>query len=137
MKYNIKDTNGFTLLEILVSLSIIAIVLISLFRMQSSNINLINSEKFYSIAPYLAQKKIADIESKLLFSNESDANISGDFKEDFPKYKWEYNISNFIFPDTDIISKQQAENFKKINIEISYQDKYLFKISTWKFIQNE
>ncbi|OQY00799.1 MAG: hypothetical protein B6I26_05840 [Desulfobacteraceae bacterium 4572_130] len=135
MKYNIKDTNGFTLLEILVSLSIIAIILISLFRMQSSNINLINSEKFYSIALYLAQKKIAEIESKLLISDESD--VSGDFGKNFPKYKWKYSISNFIFSDTDIISKKGLENFKKINLDILYQDKYLFKISTWKFIQNE
>ena len=57
---------GFTLLEIMVAISIIAIVLIAVFKMHYQTINLNLATRFYSTAPLLAQNKIAELEATSL-----------------------------------------------------------------------
>ncbi len=52
---------GFTLLEVLVALSIIAIVIVSVLRLQGQSVGMNEISRFYTTAPFLAQKKIAEI----------------------------------------------------------------------------
>ncbi|MGD9733543.1 MAG: prepilin-type N-terminal cleavage/methylation domain-containing protein, partial [Desulfamplus sp.] len=56
---------GFTLLEIMVSIFIIALVLVAVFKIQSSTIRLSVAGEFYSTASHLARQKMADIEQTL------------------------------------------------------------------------
>jgi len=52
---------GFTLLEVLLSVSIIAIVLVSALRLQGQSVTMNESARFYSTAPFLAQQKMAEV----------------------------------------------------------------------------
>ncbi len=52
---------GFTLLEVLISVSIIAIVLVSALRLQGQSVTMNESARFYSTAPFLAQQKMAEV----------------------------------------------------------------------------
>ncbi len=54
-KKNLFSSQGVTLLELVVSISIIALVFVSLFRMQSGSIDLLEAGRFYTNAPVLAQ----------------------------------------------------------------------------------
>ncbi|MFO7972965.1 MAG: prepilin-type N-terminal cleavage/methylation domain-containing protein [Desulfobacterales bacterium] len=63
--WNLQPDSGFTLLEIMVALSIIAIVLVSVYKMQAQSISMIYASKFYATAPLLAQLKIAEVEQGL------------------------------------------------------------------------
>lgn len=55
---------GFTLLEVLVALAIIAIVIVSALRLQGQSVGMNEISRFYATAPFLAQKKIAEIRTE-------------------------------------------------------------------------
>ena len=80
---------GFTLLEVLVSLAIIATVLVSLIRLQGQTISMNETVRFYSLAPFLAQARIAQIRMEPgSFMGED----SGDFGPDFSGYTWQSRV---------------------------------------------
>lgn len=135
---------GFTLLEMMVSIFILALVLVSVFKIQSATIRLSVSGQFYSTASHLARQKMADIEHKLSdpsTSNELSADeISGDFGDAFPGYKWQCVIKNFDISGSQIpegvIKTGELQKFKNITIGISYRDEFSFQVTSWRFIQN-
>ncbi len=53
--------SGFTLLEVLVAVTIIAIVLVSALRLQGQSVTMNETTVFYATAPFLAQKKMAEV----------------------------------------------------------------------------
>ena len=55
------DCGGFTLLEVLVALSIIAIVLVAALRLQGQSVTMNETARFYAAAPFLAQQKMAEV----------------------------------------------------------------------------
>ncbi|WP_457551868.1 type IV pilus modification PilV family protein [Desulfobacula sp.] len=131
-KYILNLNNkGFTLLEVMVSVSIIALILTSLFRMQSATIELATAGKFNSIAQVLAQQLIARIEND--FVNWSE--FEGDFGETFPGFAWVCEITDTSFEELDFISEKNYNNFKKIYIKIIDPSKQRsYKITTWRFV---
>lgn len=81
-----KGERGFTLLEVLVALSIIAIVLISVMRLQGQSITMNETARFYSVAPFLAQAKMAEIRND---PENYAGGDSGDFDKTFADYNWQ------------------------------------------------
>ena len=76
---------GFTLLEVMVAVAIIAIALTTLFGSQSQSVSLACESRFYTTAPLLAQEKMAE----LVVAGLADVNVdSGDCGADFPGYRW-------------------------------------------------
>jgi len=136
----IPKNQGFTLLEMMVSISILALVLVSVFKMQSGTIRLSVAGQFYSTASQLARQKMAEIEQQL--RDPSMVNeLSGEFGDAFPGYQWECAINSLELSGSQIpegaIEKKDLQRLKKIDIEISYRDESSFKITSWRFIQNE
>ncbi len=138
LKYSLPKINyrGFTLLEVMISVSIIAFIFVSIFRMQSGTIDLALSGKFNSIAPMLAKKLLNDASSDLINWSE----FEGDFGDRFPGIQWRMEISESLFETDDLISKDNQARFKKIQIEIiksygSYgsSGKKKLKVTTWRF----
>ncbi len=78
--------SGFTLLEVLVSLSIIAIVMVSVIRLQGQTIGMCEAVKFYSIAPFLAQDKISEA---ILDPETFHGGATGDFRPELSGWTWE------------------------------------------------
>ena len=79
------DNKGFTLLEVMVAMAIMAITLIALLDSESASISRASEAKFTISASFLAQQKISEIEvldPDELFSD------SGDFGDDYPGYTW-------------------------------------------------
>ena len=121
--------NGFTLLEILVSLSIVSIVFVSLFKMQSSSILLAEHGRFNSTAPLLARQAIAICERSL----EENSTLEGDFGDDFPGYQWRGEVSEYQAFDSTLISETAAKQLKKITIEILHGNAN-FTLTTWRYL---
>lgn len=118
-------------MEVMISVSIIALVLTSLFRMQSSTIELATAGKFNSIAPALAQQLLVKIEQDTANWSE----FEGDFKETFPGFTWSCKISDSFFEEVDFISEENTDSFKKIEIEIKDSSRQRsYKINTWRFV---
>jgi prepilin-type N-terminal cleavage/methylation domain-containing protein len=88
-----KLARGFTLLEVMISIAILAFALLGIVSSQSLVIKMFSETKNTTIGTILAQNKIANLE--LEFKNKGFGEIpeeaNGDFSIDgYPDYKWSY-----------------------------------------------
>jgi general secretion pathway protein I len=127
---NLQSDLGFTLLEIMVAISIIGIVLVSVYKMHAQTISMNYEARFYTTAPLLAQLKMADLETKLL---EEQTNDSGDFGDEFPGYRW-----NVVIDDVESEALgDTAEDLKEINVFVSFNnDEFTYSLRTYIFSQD-
>lgn len=113
---NLKPcAGGFTLLEILVSLSIISVVLLSVYRVHSQTITMSREAGFYATAPFLANAKMAEIDAAI---PEPAQEGTGDFGDDYPDYHWTVEIS-------DVLSEalgETADDLKQIDITVLFDE---------------
>ncbi|HUV77925.1 MAG TPA: prepilin-type N-terminal cleavage/methylation domain-containing protein [Desulfobacterales bacterium] len=127
---NPQSKAGFTLLEIMVAISIMAIVLVTVFRMHAQTLSMTYSARFYATSPLLAQKKMVEIES---IGQQDMTDDSGDFGDEFPGYRWRVAVD-------DVESKALggvAENLKKIDILVTLNnDEFTYSVRTYKFLQD-
>lgn len=125
---NLQPDSGFTLLEIMVALSIIAIVLVSVYKMQAQTISMNYAARFYATAPLLAQLKIAELETENL---EEQADDSGDFGDEFPGYRWNVVIDDI---ESETLGRI-GENLKQIDINVSFNnDEFTYNLRTYRFV---
>jgi general secretion pathway protein I len=122
--------HGFTLIEIMAAISIIAIVLVSVYKLHAQSVAMTSEVKFYATAPMLAQKKMAELESK---SRKDISDESGDFGDQFPNYSFNIVIN-------DVESKELgnvADNLKRIDITVSFnKDEYTYDLRDYKLFQD-
>lgn len=90
---------GFTLLEVMVAMAILAIALTSLFGSQSTSVALATETRFNIQAPLLAKMQLARFQSE-----EEVLADSGDFDDEFPGFKWELQVEDAVFPESEISS---------------------------------
>jgi general secretion pathway protein I len=124
-----KRNWGFTLLEVMIALAIIAITLVTLLASQSQSLSLASEAKLNTMAALLAQSKMAEIEAE---NPEDLASDSGDFGEDFPNYHWNLTVSNPGFSGAE----QALEYLKQIDLVISWdeQDQYQYRLRLYRFV---
>lgn len=96
----------------MVSVSIIAIVLVSILRLQGQSITMNETIRFYTIAPLLADSKISEIR---LNPSNFDLSSSGDFGDDYPGYTWNVQIEEL---KINVIESPEL-TLKKIDVFIS------------------
>lgn len=114
----------------MVALSIIAIVLVSVYKLQAQNLSMNYTSRFYTIAPLLAQGKITELANKPL----SDlADGTGDFGDDFPNYRWQVVVAGV---ESEALG-QSADNLKKIDVAIALNnDELIYRLRTYRFFNN-
>lgn len=132
-KGKMRDKNstggfGFTLLEVMVSVAIIAIALMAVLGSQSQGSSLANESKFNTTATFLAQLKMAEMETLSLNDMGSD---SGDFGEDFPGYRWEVSVQNLVVEELAI----NSERVKRIDVKVSLVNdlQLQFRLRVYRF----
>jgi general secretion pathway protein I len=99
-----KKKAGFTLLEVLVAMAILATTLVAVYQLQSQSISLAAEARFKTSAALLAQSKMADIETAASLTNRSE---DGDFGPDYPQYSWRLEIADAEMP-----------GFKKVEVTV-------------------
>ncbi len=108
--------DGFTLLEVMLAMSILAIALVAVFQSQSQSISMMARSRFDSAAPLLAQAKMAEIEA---ISSADVTSDSGDFGDDYPGYSWSFEIMGTEIPGVEKVEVAvKNENMKSENIFI-------------------
>jgi general secretion pathway protein I len=118
---------GFTLLEVMIALAVMSIVLVSVYRMHSQSLTMNAAARFYTLAPMLAQQKMAEMETQSSGSFPVD---SGDFGENYPGYSWQASL-------TDVASEvlgEVADDLNRIDLTVSFNnDQYSYNLRTYRF----
>jgi general secretion pathway protein I len=113
MPLKILCNRGFTLLEVMVAVALIAIALTALLGSQSQSVSFANSAKFETMAALLAQGKMSEIVLQGTGGLSSD---SGDFGEDYPGYAWNATVSDVSIPEEEALS----DYLKQIDITVTW-----------------
>jgi general secretion pathway protein I len=124
----LRATDGFTLLEVMVAVAIMSIVLLAVYRLHSQTLLMNHTERFYTLAPLLAQSKLTELQlrpAQDLFDD------SGDFGEDYSGYTWDVRIGT---AESELLGKE-AENLKKIDLRVRYTDDDLsYSLRSYRFM---
>ncbi len=122
-----KDS-GFTFLEVIVAVALLAISLTAVLGSQSQSVSLASEAKFYTTVTFLAQSKMAEIEAKGLDILSSD---SGDFGEDFPGYTWEVNVGDASLDYPENVSN----HLRQVTLTLSWgeNEHYQYTLKTYLF----
>jgi general secretion pathway protein I len=125
-----KRNSGFTFLEVMVAIAIIAITLVAVFGSQSQSLSLANEAKFSTTAALLAQSKMAEIEA---VNPEDLASDSGDFGENFPNYHWNLTVQDISFVGADEV----LSYLKQIDLSLFYgeQSQYQYGLRLYRFVR--
>ncbi len=120
-------STGFTLLEVMVALAVLAIALTSVYKLQGQTMLMSAKARFLIIAPQLAQAKLADVEGEG-FKDLGDG--SGDFGQDHPNYQWSISIEDI---PTELIT-EDVYHLAHININITHNDGNSYQLRTYRFL---
>lgn len=90
-KRNLQDRKGFTLLEVMIAMAILAISLVAVFRSQSQSVSMAGESRFLTTASLLAQGKMAEVEG---MKSQDLSNNNGAFGEDYPDYLWRIEVKD-------------------------------------------
>ena len=120
---------GFTLLEVMVAMAIMAIVLVSVYRMHSQTLAMNTANRFYTQAPMLARSQLAKLETG---SSGIIAGDSGDFGDKFPGYSWNVSTEEVAIEALGDVAK----DFKRIDLSVSFNNnEYVYNIKTYRLMQ--
>lgn len=115
------NQQGFTLLEVLIAIAILAISLSAIFGSQAQSLSLAAEAQFNIHSATLAQAKLAEYESGVKPLENED----GDFGEDFPGYTWKVEVLDAdledIFPSTTDLKKA----LQQIDVIVSWENEGL------------
>lgn len=122
----LPDKKGFTLLEVLVSLSILAIGLIAVVRSFSGTLQAGDFSRELTGAYLLAEGKISELET----TPQDILGIKrGDFGKDHPGYRWETEVNSTGNPDiqeaTVRVFWQEREKEERVELVTLLQTKPL------------
>ncbi|MEJ2038346.1 MAG: prepilin-type N-terminal cleavage/methylation domain-containing protein [Desulfosarcinaceae bacterium] len=125
-----RDRRGFTLLEVMVALAILAITLTSIYRLHAQTMVMSARARFYSQAPMLAQAKLAEMERKGI-ENSEDA--SGDFGDEHPGYSWSVRIEDANGALISEFLKDGQQHLVRIDVTITLGEEDTYALRTYRY----
>ena len=107
------DAAGFTLLEVMIAVGIIAIALVTLLGAQSQSVSIAAAARFDTTAALLAQRKLTEL---TLQGYQRVSSGEGDFGEDFPDFRWQAEVRELGEDETGL--KGLAGMLKVIDLNV-------------------
>jgi prepilin-type N-terminal cleavage/methylation domain-containing protein len=92
MVYARGQSRGFTLIEVLVSVMLLAVVLPTVMGGVSLSLRAAESSKFKAQASSLAQAKLSELQAQNQWDTQR---MAGDFGTSYPQYRWTAQLTNF------------------------------------------
>lgn len=121
--------DGFTLIEVLVALVIVTVTLTSIYKLQASSLSMTTSSRFYTLAPLLAESKLAQIERDGI----ENAGGSDTFGSEYPGYAWSVQVEPM---DSELL-KSPNYHMAKIDLTITLNDAMTYEMRTYRFYVDE
>ena len=122
----VTGPRGFTLLEVMVALAILATTLTVIYQLHGQTMMISSSARFYNLAPMLAQARLSELEQGTYTQL---AESSGDFGEDYPGFQWSVQIEDIA---SDLITANKY-HFTHIEIVVSNDDGSTYNLRTYRF----
>ena len=94
-----RSQKGFTLLEVMVAVAIIAMTFVSLLGSQSQSISIAGISRFETTAAMLAREKLTELQ---LAGFDELSSGSGQFDDEFADYSWQAEVRELSADDTGI-----------------------------------
>jgi len=85
-----RNFSGFTLLEVMIAMAILATVLVTVFHSQSQSIAMANESRAVTTLALLAQSRMAEIEGR---QDLPTGQTTGHFGDDYPDYAWTLSVT--------------------------------------------
>lgn len=120
-----KQDLGFTLLEVMVAVAVIAMSFTALLASQSQSLSLAAISRFETTASLLARQKLTELAVTDFASLSSG---SGNFIEDFTEYHWQTEVSDLTEDETGI--KGSGGMLKLIELTVSRDERETFSVRT-------
>lgn len=95
-----EKKSGFTLLEVMIAVAVIAIALTTLLGSQSQSLSVVSEARFDAVAAMLAQQKLSELRLEA-FDDLGDE--SGEFEENFTGYGWRTEVTELTEDDINIL----------------------------------
>ena len=123
-----RKSIGFMLLEAMVALAILSIGIVTVMQSFSSALRVSKSSYNSTIATFLAQSKLSDLEREDSWTKE---NLSGDFGKAYPNFKWEAEVSpvelDKLIPENLRLKAREEEGNKQevnlLNLTVSWVER--------------
>ncbi len=108
-----QKSGGFTLLEVMIAVALIAIAIVSLMASQSQSISVAGISRFNIDASFLARKKLTELR---IIDYDSLSSETGEFEEDASGFSFELEVRPL---DGDEIGfENEIDSLKIINLKI-------------------
>lgn len=85
--------SGFTLLEVVVAMGLIAIALVTIIQLHSHNLTLQTETQLISTVNFLASARLAEVQAE---SDLQPGSVTGDFGEDYPVYHYKQDVESVV-----------------------------------------
>jgi len=105
---SLRTTRGFTLLEMMVAIGILAISYVTLMQAQAGAIRMSTYGKQLTVATFLAQAKLEEVEEKLTREGfpDMDDTDDGTFEEQgFPSFRWQLEVNKVELPIGEVLNQ--------------------------------
>jgi general secretion pathway protein I len=133
-----RNSRGFTLIEVLVALIIVAAAIMASASLWSGNFTTMRKSALnYDVATIL-ERKMVELETK--YSNKSFTEIpeeeEGDFGSEFPQFRWQMKSRDMEFPDlTPLIAAQNEKLVTIIKQMTEYLNKAIKEVKVSVFVK--
>jgi len=122
-----KSAAGFTLLEVMVAVAIIAIAFVSLLASQSQSISIATISRFETTASMLARMKIAEIESG---GFDALSGSEGDFEEKFSQFHWQTEVRDLTEDETGIVGTGEMLKVVDLTVSMGEDENMVYRVRT-------
>jgi len=109
---------GFTLLEVLIAIAILAISLSAIFGSQAQSLALATEAQFNIHAATLARAKLAEYESGVAPVEDGD----GDFGDDFPGFAWKIEVQDADLSAILPASAEPEQPLQRVDVTVSWEN---------------
>ncbi len=115
-------------MEVMVAVTLLAIALTAVFRLQSQSVFLASRVRFDTVAPLLAQKVMAKV---MAGKDEEVVSDSGDFGPNQSGYTWRLEVSDV----SSLLLGDFTKNLKRLDLTVTYGDNvYRYKAEGFRFV---
>jgi general secretion pathway protein I len=122
----IPGPGGFTLLEVLVAIAILAISLTAIYGSQARSLVLASEAQFRITASFLAGMKLAELES----GTAGLANDDGEFGDEYPGYSWKISVEDAVLQNIKEFSGIETDA-RRVEVTVSRQEEFVYSLQAY------